>query len=567
MGSSLRALRALCLLAGFYLVGFVLLGLLLAVDWAATVWTSAPVFLKLYVVTALVAFPVLRSMFQLRRASRDRADRSGLPVTPTQEPELWSLVRELASSAGTRAPDELYLDGEVNASVQEDSRFLGLRTGTRRMHLGVPLMAGLTEPQLRAVLAHELGHFGNHDTRHAAIALRGRSSVIRTVAALHEQSSAKVAKESARQREKREKALARGRRPTEAPNLGSAGLTYRLAARPFLAYGGFYLRSSLGVGRAQELAADLTAVRIAGRDATASALREIPVLDSAHDFYLAAYATVGIEAGLLPPRGEMFGGLRQLMAARSGEMAELRAALPHQEQSPYDSHPPIAERVARIEALPADAWSAYGGGAGSGHPMRGATGHPAQGTTGHPAQGATGHLTHPATGLLRDLRRTLVDLEDAVLAPELRGMRRAASWPELLSEGMTAHYESEARPLREATAEVTCTRGDFTDVLDAIDAGLLWQLTDRLPKTPEAAAAQGRVARELSRPVLRACLSRLTVLHLLRTGHAQWRPSWSETPRPVFPEGYEARLTTALNEAVADHPHTAPLRHLTLPSS
>ncbi|MFI5802590.1 M48 family metalloprotease [Streptomyces sp. NPDC051561] len=533
MGSSLRALRALLLLAGFYLVGFALLGSLVAVAWAATVWTTAAVFLKLYVVTALVAFPVLRSMFQLRRASRTGVDRAGLRVTPAQEPELWSLVRELASSTGTRAPDELYLDGEVNASVQEDSRFLGLRTGTRRMYLGVPLMSGLTEPQLRAVLAHEFGHFGNRDTRYATITLRGRESVVRTVSALHERSLAKVAKETAKQREKQAKALARGRKPKSHDlNLGSAGLTYRLAARPFLAYGGFYLRSSLGVGRAQELAADLTAVRVAGRDATASALREIPVLDSAHDFYLSAYATVGAGAGLLPPRGEMFGGLHQLMAARAGEMAELRAAIPHQEQSPYDSHPPIAERVARIEALPADAWSAYA------------------------AEAA------PATGLLRDLRRTLVDLEDAVLAPETLAMRRAASWPDLLSEGMAAHYADEARPLREATAELTSTRGDFTDVLDAIDKGMLWQLADRLPKSPEAAAAQGRVARELTRPVLRECLSRLAVLHLLHTGHAQWHLSWSQTPRPVFPEGYEAQLTSALNAAIADHPRTTPLRDL-----
>jgi Zn-dependent protease with chaperone function len=37
-------------------------------------------------------------------------------------------------------------------------------SGPRRLCLGVPLMQGLNEAQLRAVLAHELGHYSNSDT-------------------------------------------------------------------------------------------------------------------------------------------------------------------------------------------------------------------------------------------------------------------------------------------------------------------------------------------------------------------------------------------------------------------
>ncbi len=129
-------------------------------------------------------------------------------------------------------------------------------------------------------------------------------------------------------------------------------------AKVYRAYGHFYLRATLASSRRQELAADLAAARIAGRDATASALRELPALSSAFDFYMNAYATLGVGAGLLPPPGEVFGGVRHLLAARADELEELRRDLPTEPASPYDSHPPIAERVARLEALPDDgrAW-------------------------------------------------------------------------------------------------------------------------------------------------------------------------------------------------------------------
>ncbi|MFF6976659.1 M48 family metallopeptidase [Streptomyces sp. NPDC008343] len=178
----------------------------------------------------------------------------GLLVTEQQEPALWAAVRTLAEETGTRAPDEIVLTPDVNAAVAEGATFLGLKPGRRRMYIGLPLMAGLSEPQLRAVLAHEFGHYTNHDTRLSAITLRGRLQVLRTVASLHERSRKKVAKEEAKQEKKNAKRLAKGK-TTGTVDAGTAGLSYRLAAKPFLWYGTFYLRASQGVGRRQELAA------------------------------------------------------------------------------------------------------------------------------------------------------------------------------------------------------------------------------------------------------------------------------------------------------------------------
>jgi Zn-dependent protease with chaperone function len=524
MGATLRAVRALILLAGFYLLGFVMLGALAALDWVAMRYASGSAPLKLVILSVLLAIPIVQGMFTLRTPKAEPLP--GLRVTEQHEPALWATVRALAEQTGTRAPDEIILTGDVNAAVSEDATFLGLKPGRR-------LMTGLSEPQLQAVLAHEFGHYTHHDTRLSAITLRGRLQVIRTVAALHERSDKKISKERTKQEKKNARRVARGKEGGEATT-GLAGLSYRLAAKPFLWYGIFYLRASQGVGRRQELAADLAAARIAGRDATASALREIPVLDAAHGFYMQAYATLGTGAGLLPPPGEVFGGLRHLLAARAAELDEMRRSVPEQEQSPYDSHPSIAERVARIEQLPYDGRSLAG--------------------------------ARPALVLLHDPVRAVAELEHAALTPQARQLHRAADWQQLVHESMVRYADQEAGPLRQATAEVHGGDGSLASFLDAIEAGRLWQIADRLPKSEEAQTATDRDAREVVRPQLRARLSRMATVELVQRGWAHWELSWTDSARLRLPDGYEAWLKSALDAAVADVPDTRQLRQLLTPA-
>ncbi|MFJ3998129.1 M48 family metallopeptidase [Streptomyces parvus] len=559
MGPTLRATRALVLLAGFYLLGFVLLAGLAVVDWAAAVHTPGPFALKVFIVSAVLAVPIVRGMFMLRTPPEE--DVPGVRVDDGHEPRLWQTVRDIARQVGTRAPDEILLTGDVNASVGEDSRFLGLAGGTRRLHVGLPLMTGLSETQLRAVLAHEMGHYGNADTRLAAVSERGRVHVLRTIAHFEARAGAKVSKERARQEKKAAAAVAKGRKAKEVETTGT-GITYRAMARLYTAYGKFYLRATLSGSRRAEFAADIAAARIAGRDATASALREIPVIDGAHDFYLNSYATLGTDAGLLPPPGEFLGGFRRLLAARHEELAAMRGGrLPAEPVSPYDSHPPIAERVARIEALPDD------------------------GRASDPAR--------PSLSLLSDVEGTFAAVEESVLTPAALGLRRL-DWPELVHAAMSVHTGRSAQRfgalvLGTEGGETRTERGDgmpgreadgvsrpvpegdgagmLGALLDAIDAGALWRVAERLPRSEEAAAATGRAAREFARPQLRAGLSQLVSAEYLRQGRARWQLSWTESAVLELPYGHADELPAALEAAVADRPDTGPLRALLAPAS
>jgi Zn-dependent protease with chaperone function len=527
----LRAVRAIVLLAGFHLLGAVLLTAMGVLDWllvtrlfsARAAWFEG----SILTVTVLLAAAIVRGMVLFLRAGRLRPVTDAVPVTPQDQPALWEQVRAAAAATGQRPPDELYLAADVNAGVAEHSRLLGLLSGRRRMFLGLPLLAGLTVPQLRAVLAHEFGHFGNHDTRLGGVIMRGRKAVLYTV------------------------------------ELFATGSTqwHRAIGSLYTAYARFFLRTSQSVARRQELAADQVAARHAGRDATATALRSVPVIRAAHTHYQETYAALGEPVGALPPVGELHGGFRRLLDARPGEAlarlsAGTRPARPHR----FDSHPPIAERVALIEELPAD------GAARDSEPE------------GAPAV---------ALSLLHDPEWVFAELEARTLPREAAGLPRM-SWDELVTARAVADARSWSEPLRLAVARAVRTVEEGTgrashahgaaaaapeaadgglpglaEVLDAFDRGLLWMaVADRMPKPPQAARLTGPSARNFIRPRVFDGLAGMVHLQLAAEGLVTADIAWSGRPGLALPELWEREMDDALDAAVADTPDTAPLRAL-----
>lgn len=522
----LRAFRALVLLVGFYLMGAALLMATAVLDWllvtrlltARAAWFEGMVL----TVTVLLAVAILRGMFVFLQAGRLGPVPHAVSVTPQDQRELWQQVRAAAEVTGERPPDELYLTAEVNAGVAEHSRLLGVLPGRRRMLLGLPLLAGLTAPRLRAVLIHEFGHYANLDTRLGSVAMRGRKAVLHTV---------------------------------EVFGQGSTPLHHTIGAL-YLGYARMFLRTSQSVARHQELAADQVAARHAGRDETAAALRALPILDAAHTHYLQTYAEMGRPLGALPPVGEVHGGFLRLLAARPGErLAALSAGQRPPRPHPYDSHPPIAERIALIEKLPAH----------------------------EPADGSADAPT--ALTLLREPGQVFAALEAHTLLHEATRVRRM-SWDDLVMARALLDAEGWSRPLRLAVARALRSEVQGADatvpvhldapaekedaklpgleeVLDAFDRGLLWMaVADRIPKPPQAARLVGPSARNFIRPKVFDGLAGMVHLRLADAGHATPDIAWSGRPGLALPEEWEQTMDDALDAAVADTPDTAPLRAL-----
>jgi Zn-dependent protease with chaperone function len=107
---------------------------------------------KLALPLALVVFAVLRALNVKFPVPE------GLPITRADAPELFAMLDELATSLDAPRSDVVLATPDFNASVVEVPRLGILGWPRHYLLLGLPLLSGLTPPQVRAVLAHELGH-------------------------------------------------------------------------------------------------------------------------------------------------------------------------------------------------------------------------------------------------------------------------------------------------------------------------------------------------------------------------------------------------------------------------
>lgn len=302
-----RATLSLALLAGFCVVGVGQIAGAIALTVLISNVIAGFIAVKLlWPLVAAAAIGTGRAVWQLVRHKPEPP--AGLRVA---DPWLVHTVTRLAGQVGTRPPDEIWLVPEVNAAVTEDTRLLGLIGGTRRLMLGLPVLHALTVSELEAVIAHELGHYSNRDTRLAALSYRGRLAI----------------------------ATALDRTSRRNP-----------VSWIFRGYGRLYVLADNAVSRRQEFAADRAAVLIAGKQATATALSRMPGLDAAWGFFHHAYVGLGWQHGYVPQ--DIFGGFAMMAHARAEQIAALTDERAEGRGSRWDTHPPLPARIAAIQAMP-----------------------------------------------------------------------------------------------------------------------------------------------------------------------------------------------------------------------
>jgi Zn-dependent protease with chaperone function len=462
----LRALASVVMLAGFYVVALAQLGAATAlVIWLATA-VAGVVAVKLAV--PLFAATVGAVGAALWKAIRAKPDPPHGLLLATEAPRLWDEVHALSRAAGTAAPDEIRLVPEVNAAVQERSRLLGLIGGQRILYIGLPLLQACRIGQVRAVLAHELGHYSRRHTRLGEVAYRGRLAIGGTISRIGP------------------------RNPV---------------GWVFKGYAWLYLLVDNASSRRQELEADEAAVRVAGRTAAASALRELPALDAAWAFYFRRYVEPGWEAGFAP--ADLFGGFRDLLAARGHELDALRAQEAPDRGSRWDTHPPIAERIAAIEA-------------GPDVPV-------------HPDG-------QPATLLLADVADAGRRLQELMIDV---GQRQVLPWAQFTAAAIVAAMQRDADAvLRAASRFVGSPDAGLVTIFDLVARNQLGAFAEQF--FPDATRREA--AQHFATP-----MESLLQLAAVRSGVAFWQHSWSGPARLVDAYGREFALEEIAALAVSRH--------------
>lgn len=111
---------------------------------------------------ALVFFFLIKFLFAV-----SRVDRSGITeITEEEQPRLFAFVRQLARDVGTPFPKKIYLSPDVNAAVFYDSSFWSMFLPIKKnLQIGMGLVNAINVSELKAVIAHEFGHFSQRSMK------------------------------------------------------------------------------------------------------------------------------------------------------------------------------------------------------------------------------------------------------------------------------------------------------------------------------------------------------------------------------------------------------------------
>ena len=302
-----RAVLAVGLMIGFYLLAVAISGGLLYIPYAEFVYAHR-ITPKLALVCIIGGLAILWSV--LPRI--DKFIAPGPRVTPEKAPRLFKEIQSVAGAVGQGMPAEVYLVPDVNAWVAQRGGIMGF--GSHRvMGLGLPLMRTLTRPQFRAVLAHEFGHYHGGDTKLGPWIYKTRGAIGRTLDSLGDSS---------------------------------------WLQKPFLWYGKFFLRITHAISRQQEFVADELAARKMGSRHLIDGLRNVSGTGLAFSAYWRNECVPVFEAGYLPPLAEGFNRFVQAGPIAETISRTVAEELKSGKVDPYDTHPPLRERIAAVEQLP-----------------------------------------------------------------------------------------------------------------------------------------------------------------------------------------------------------------------
>ncbi|MEK6784178.1 MAG: M48 family metallopeptidase [Nitrospirota bacterium] len=338
MAASLPWYRAkIALLAGLgYVVIFGTLAVLLLIG-ALCVWAVLSGYLWVLLVKAKLLLAVPAIGFILMRALWVRIDApTGRRVTKHDCPLLFEQLADLCRRMKAPRIHRVLIVNDANVSIAQIPR-LGI-FGWHRNYLvvGLPLLLMLSPEQVRAVLAHEIGHLSGNHSRFGAWIYRVRLSWFRIVAAFQQADS------------------------------WASGLL----ARFFYWYAPYFSAASFALARANEYEADAAAASLTSPQAVGSALlatSTVPLFD-AERYWEPFFKRADREPQV--PRTP-WSDYASYAAQRRIDQSDARALVTQslkRETNYADTHPSVADRLNALhigaelastsQPLAAEAWLA-----------------------------------------------------------------------------------------------------------------------------------------------------------------------------------------------------------------
>jgi len=167
------ATRSVIAIIGFIVVYFSLIALALGIV-ALSCWGGLsiimlrPSFYTLLIGAGLMGAGVMIFIFLIKFlfATNKEDDSDSVEITAADQPELVQAIYELAEAIGTPKPKKIFLSPDVNACVFYNSSFWSMFFPVRKnLKIGLGLVNALNVSELKAVIAHEFGHFSQRSMK------------------------------------------------------------------------------------------------------------------------------------------------------------------------------------------------------------------------------------------------------------------------------------------------------------------------------------------------------------------------------------------------------------------
>ena len=256
----------------------------------------------------------------------DKFKAPGLLIERATQPRLFAELENIAGALHEPMPKEVYLIGDVNAWVADRGGLMGI-CSRRVMGIGLPLLSILTVSQFRAVLAHEFAHYYGGDTSLGPWVYKTQTAIVRAF-----------------------------------QNIGSVGQLARIAILGVMYvavttllkwYFVVFLRAINLVSRHKEHRADELACLIAGRQPLIDGLRAIHGAVPAWPAYWKTELAPMLNDGAVPGIGDGFARFIAVPGIHQQIQKNLEKEIQEAKTNPYDTHPPLRDRIAATERLPA----------------------------------------------------------------------------------------------------------------------------------------------------------------------------------------------------------------------
>lgn len=148
------------LIIGTILLFIVVTAVILAIIWG--LYSSGNLYSRLLVWGLIIITAagyclvvVLKPVFRIFKRPKEK----GVEITREDHPELFALIDDVVKEVDCLQPKHVRVSNECNAYVYYPSLLGYLRTGRQNLTIGLPLIYGLNKTELKAILAHEFGHF------------------------------------------------------------------------------------------------------------------------------------------------------------------------------------------------------------------------------------------------------------------------------------------------------------------------------------------------------------------------------------------------------------------------